>query len=499
MTQRTRTRRRHLGVALATVLSLVALAFGAGSFSPAQASSPNFTIVNGDFENVQGDGSVPGWTLREDRVDLGGIAPIGGCPSEDPTNYEQLFALSSFPSDITPQMVGQSDSGLWGAYPVLDWDSQQVTLENQRLYYHFPTAQYWFVDENNTVTWNFQQTNTQADFIAAHANWNVESDSVPYLVNMGDSLTAGDRHSWVGPSNFGDGHHGGNGLRLQSKFDSGDLGLSVHSATAVSDPFDATYGQSVSIESNRIVNELNNVGLFDAYLVNTADCSQTQIAHDVAGGDSGVKWNYDSVDVPASGTYRVVIVTGAFAADRSVTTLDVEYRVDNVLLSGARSGMTNNQQTFSLNVATQTSSNCTPGTSTIQARPMHDLEVDSTGFIFSNVGMVNSDQSLGGVDWLFATDSCGSNPAQGTVTASLSTFVDADTNVVAPVSSAIMTRYHSENGFDFSDLWDLSSGNYVLADGDLFTSVETDLTIQFADSTPPGTYTGTVTYTLTLQ
>jgi hypothetical protein len=488
----------RVGIALLVTALLTALSIAPISSEGARATS-TAGILNGDFEMYAGGDTVTGWALQPQRTQLG-VDNIAGCLTADRTDYLALFRSSGLlETNPRPRNLGPQDPRIGGTVwmPVLDTNGNEIILDGYLLEWVFDGYRsfYGFYSPS-TAAVRYMGGLTDADnaFLNAHSTWDLRVDPLVAVAQSGDTLPATSEQYSTSPTNFGQGRHGGRAMTLSTYAESATPGFTIHGSAMHSDEFYASAGQRVSIEWNQ--SSLGGQSLFDAYIVNTSDCSRTNLAHSLTNSD-GIQWNFGQAQIPANAYYQVILVAGGFDASAQGF-VDTSVVVDNVLLGDANSQTSGTTQSFTLNVGSHVVSPCVPGTSSIQVRAMPDLVPDSTGFVFSNVNLRNSDNLLGGADWQFAMDSCGTR-AQGYVQATLSDFVDS-AGTVATVTSAVMSNSFTANGIETSEQGDLSLGGLTLgSDVDGFTSSGTDLAVTFDASTPSGTYTGTVTYSLILQ
>ena len=461
--------------------------------TPAQATESHST--NGDFENIGSNGIVPGWTTNTNQIDVGTDA-LAGCPTVDFTDYAAR-AHANLVSQDGDEPTHLSES-VFSYYQVQNAELNDIMIGDYKLLWDHDTQSYalW---RDDVITPSTDFTSGQAsDIASAHfaGAWELRSETTARLQDNNIVLDSYGLGGWAGISNLGEGQNGGYALKLTSDANSDSEGYVVHGPTAFSDVFGALASTSVSFDWNSQVKQDTNVLL--AYLLNTDTCAQTPIV-DAFNTSSGSTWMHESAVVPDDGNYRLVLISGSFDASFGGAT-GAEIYVDNVQFPSLTS-VNGATQTFTVNVPTHWVVQCIPGDSSITASAMPALVPDYTAtdgtLTYTNVGLTNVDSTLGGAQWQFAVDSCGTT-ATGNVQASLSAFVDSASTTTATTTSASINAY-SIGGLYLTSEMPVETPIVLTPDNYSFGGVNADLTVKLDGATPQGSYTGVLTYSLVLN
>jgi hypothetical protein len=227
-----------------SIIAVSALLFAQ---SPAYATS---AVSNGGFEaDPTGSTTITGWTSVLSRVDLG-VTSLGGCVSQDTSDYTQLRDWVSTADD---EGVANADISM----AVADAD-------------------------NANPGWS------------SGPDFEVESVSVD---DDGDPPFDGSQNML---QLYSDMYSSGSALRV-------DYGYVVHGPAIVSDTFSVGAGRSITMQWKALGASDDYAVL--GYLLNVDTCAQTEVI-DSTGDES--QWTTTTVSIPASGNYKFVFVGGTY-------------------------------------------------------------------------------------------------------------------------------------------------------------------------------------------
>lgn len=237
--------------------------------APANAA----TIANSTFEaDDVGATNISSWTEYLDIVDLG-VTQLGGCTTVDTSDYSTLREWDDNVVDNIDPLVGQ-DSRVTGA----DLDEPgEFTVE---------------IVDGTLIDSTYDEDSVEIELATTGKVANLRSD-----VNTNSEESA-------------------------------LIGYVMHGPAIVSDVFTAGVGNTIDVRW-AASGEEDDFHVF-GYLLNTATCTQTEVI-DATGLALG--WTDVSVDVPSSGSYRFVFVSGTYDMSWGGAAGGVLY-IDGVELGG---------------------------------------------------------------------------------------------------------------------------------------------------------------------
>lgn len=345
-----------LGAAAAVTVALPVTAAGAAPGS----------IGNGDFEaDPVGAGTVTGWTVHQDLVDLG-VTSLGGCVSQDTTSYTGLRDWDDHvrPVPVRDVPVGAQEQLL---HPVtgdevwIDAAGLPTTAGSpgaRQVFHGFAPGdgtesfRDFYVYEGGVAYWrtNWGQATGSWDLVtgfrAAVEPWYDEApdralraDDVPpaaerWFYRADPEVVGGivgatqDPDSWytVDPLPRS------RALALSTWAMTWEPGVVVHGPAAVSDPFAVGSDRTVALDwvAPSSIGGFMDSSVQDhhvlAYVLDVDTCRPYELL-DSTGGTTD--WQTASVALPAAGTYRVVVVAGGYDRDWSGSASSLLY-VDDV-------------------------------------------------------------------------------------------------------------------------------------------------------------------------
>ncbi len=333
-------------MAVAGVAGVLASIGGAGVAGAAGPDVP--AVPNGDFEaDAVGSTTVSGWTVVDGLVDLG-VTSLGGCVSRDTSTYTALrdHAATAFPVRMRDVPVGSDDRLLHpgtGDDVWMDAAGQPTTAGApgaRQLYFGLQAGgsdgfRDFFIVEGGTPYWrtNWGQATGNTDlspgFGTGIAPW---YSAVPDPVLRADDVSAAHQAwfwrdtPWFGAA-IADGTPApgswytvdplprSRALQLDTFALTWEAGVVVHGPAAVSDPFTVGSDRTVMLDwvAPSSIGEFMDSSVTDhhvlAYVLDVDSCRQYELL-DSTGGTT--EWQTAGLALPAGGTYRVVVVAGAY-------------------------------------------------------------------------------------------------------------------------------------------------------------------------------------------
>ncbi|MBN1094197.1 hypothetical protein JKP75_17535 [Blastococcus sp. TML/M2B] len=325
-----------LGVAAAVTVALPWAAAGAAPWG----------LGNGDLEaDPVGATEITGWTVTSGLVDLG-VTTLGGCVSRDTSSYAGLrdwdgSAQPVFPRDLP---VGPDEELLHPEtrQPVwIDEAGQPTTADApgaRQVFHGFagegPSYRNFYLREDGAVDWRSSWGEAGRTFWEAVEPWYA---GIPDPVLRADDVPPVDQ-GWfyrADPELLGSVVDGtedpdawyaidplprSRALALSTWAMTWEPGVVVHGPAAVSDPFTVGSGRSVALDwaAPSSTGGFGESSVQDhhvlAYALDVDSCHQYELL-DSTGSTTG--WRSAAAALPPGGTYRVVVVAGAYDHDWS--------------------------------------------------------------------------------------------------------------------------------------------------------------------------------------
>lgn len=317
--------------ALVTSIGL-ACAVSLGMSSTAHAG------VISDFEGDEIGSTTPaGWTVVNQRVDLG-VTELGGCVSQDTANYATTH-LRDWEGQVTSGKGTENNQASrtdftdgyaepWHFYVAgtQNLEANQATVGGRYVWNvryagsedesPFPEGLYVgpasFTTIGELTYWRNLSSSDKAAFITAiFDDPTVRKDNTTfatetYATEVVDGSLLG---TFEGDADVIDLTRDGKVLALSSDTDgpSGWAGYVGHGPAVVSDVFDSSFGRELRLwwAASGAEDDFHVFG----YLLNVDTCEQTEVL-DATGLASG--WSEAIAQVPETGTYRFVFVSGTF-------------------------------------------------------------------------------------------------------------------------------------------------------------------------------------------
>lgn len=353
------TRRRWttvLGVAAAVTVALPVTAAGAAPWG----------VGNGDFEaDPVGSPTVTGWTVENGLVDLG-VTPLGGCVSQDTSSYTHLRGWDDHvgPVALRDVPVGPDEELL---HPVTGdevWMDEEGRLTTAgapgawQLHHGFGSAdgsrsfRDFYLRDQGVAYWtsNWSQATGTSQLARAFFEniWPLFTGTPDAVLRADDVPPVSERWFYrADPELLGSVVDGAvdpdewytrdplprsRALALSTWGMTWEPGVVVHGPAAVSDPFTVGSGRTVALDW-AAPSSTGGFGGSDvqdhhvlAYVLDVDSCRQYELL-DSTGGATG--WRTAAAALPTGGTYRVVVVAGAYDQDWSGAAASLLY-VDDV-------------------------------------------------------------------------------------------------------------------------------------------------------------------------
>lgn len=333
-----------LGAAAAVTVALPGTAAGAVPWG----------VGNGDFEaDAVGATEVTGWTFANGVVDLG-VTSLGGCVSRDTGTYTGLRGWDDIaqPDLVRDVPVGADEELL---HPVTGdevWMDEDGRLAApgapgaRQLYHGFAPGdgtkdfRDFYLWEQGVAYWTTNWGQATGNFQLARAFFEnlwplftaipdpvLRADDVPAVEEVWFYRAAPELHGHVvdgteDPDSWYaiDPLPRSRALALSTWAMTWERGVVVHGPAAVSDPFTVGSGRTVALDwaAPSSTGGFGESSVQDhhvlAYALDVASCRQYELL-DSTGGTTG--WRTAAAALPAGGTYRVVVVAGAYDQDWS--------------------------------------------------------------------------------------------------------------------------------------------------------------------------------------
>lgn len=335
---------------MTAVLGVAAVASAVLPMSVAGAAGG--AIVNGDFESdAVGSAVVTGWSFTDDLVDLG-VTRLGGCVSQDTSDYTTLRDYADeargelvvpvgadgevlLPGTTTPLWIGLdglvADADADGAMQVYYGEQEFEAGDGPWT----ETTFYVVIDGSPVRVYDvYGATGGEVDpapgfydtvypLYAVVPDPSVRADNVPAVTDQQfwggepsftseiigpDGVDEGDPEMRLMDDEGSDLTPASQALLLSSDMSS-DVGYGyvAHGPAAVSEAFTTTSARTVTLDwaASGASDDYHVLG----YVLNVDTCQQVEVL-DSTGQDS--PWQTTSVALPAAGTYRFVFVAGTY-------------------------------------------------------------------------------------------------------------------------------------------------------------------------------------------